>query len=127
MFYAVLCVFVRVCVLLQGDAVKDLMIRLLGEQAAMKRQVLTANSVEQSFTGLKQLIVSHSQYLLCMTNLPMFTSEVLNIINSALDVWHTIYWKKKSHLYCCSMVNIILMLIFAILSLLDSHAVGTTF
>ncbi|TKS86158.1 Trafficking protein particle complex subunit 12 [Collichthys lucidus] len=41
---------------LQGDAVKDLMLRFLGEQAAMKRQVLTANSVEQSFTGLKQLI-----------------------------------------------------------------------
>uniref|UniRef100_A0A3B4XLV4 Trafficking protein particle complex subunit 12 n=1 Tax=Seriola lalandi dorsalis TaxID=1841481 RepID=A0A3B4XLV4_SERLL len=40
---------------LQGDAVKDLMLRFLGEQAAMKRQVLTANSVEQSFTGLKQL------------------------------------------------------------------------
>uniref|UniRef100_A0A8C4EVQ1 Trafficking protein particle complex subunit 12 n=1 Tax=Dicentrarchus labrax TaxID=13489 RepID=A0A8C4EVQ1_DICLA len=43
---------------LQGDAVKDLMLRFLGEQAAMKRQVLTANSVEQSFTGLKQLISS---------------------------------------------------------------------
>ncbi|XP_034015662.1 trafficking protein particle complex subunit 12 isoform X2 [Thalassophryne amazonica] len=41
---------------LQGDAVKDLMLRFLGEQAAMKRQVLTANSVEQSFPGLKQLI-----------------------------------------------------------------------
>uniref|UniRef100_A0A8D3AS84 Trafficking protein particle complex subunit 12 n=1 Tax=Scophthalmus maximus TaxID=52904 RepID=A0A8D3AS84_SCOMX len=40
---------------LQGDAVKDLMLRFLGEQSAMKRQVLTANSVEQSFTGLKQL------------------------------------------------------------------------
>ncbi|XP_061552665.1 trafficking protein particle complex subunit 12 isoform X1 [Phycodurus eques] len=43
---------------LQGDAVKDLMLRFLGEQAAMKRQVLTANSVEQSFLGLKQLISS---------------------------------------------------------------------
>ncbi|KAM3595545.1 uncharacterized protein V6R79_024864 [Siganus canaliculatus] len=43
---------------LQGDAVKDLMLRFLGEQAAMKRQVLTANAVEQSFTGLKQLISS---------------------------------------------------------------------
>uniref|UniRef100_A0A674N2C8 Trafficking protein particle complex subunit 12 n=1 Tax=Takifugu rubripes TaxID=31033 RepID=A0A674N2C8_TAKRU len=43
---------------LQGDAVKDLMLRLLGEQTAMKRQVLTANAVEQSFTGLKQLISS---------------------------------------------------------------------
>nr|XP_046269919.1 trafficking protein particle complex subunit 12 isoform X2 [Scatophagus argus]XP_046269920.1 trafficking protein particle complex subunit 12 isoform X2 [Scatophagus argus]XP_046269922.1 trafficking protein particle complex subunit 12 isoform X2 [Scatophagus argus]XP_046269923.1 trafficking protein particle complex subunit 12 isoform X2 [Scatophagus argus] len=43
---------------LQGDAVKDLMLRFLGEQAAMKRQVLTANSVEQSFAGLKQLISS---------------------------------------------------------------------
>ncbi|KAM6973431.1 trafficking protein particle complex subunit 12 [Aplochiton taeniatus] len=41
---------------LQGDAVKDLMVRLLGEQAAAKRQVLTANCVEQSFPGLKQLI-----------------------------------------------------------------------
>uniref|UniRef100_A0A8C9WLY8 Trafficking protein particle complex subunit 12 n=1 Tax=Scleropages formosus TaxID=113540 RepID=A0A8C9WLY8_SCLFO len=41
---------------LQGDAVKDLMLRFLGEQAAMKRQVLTASSVEQSFVGLKQLI-----------------------------------------------------------------------
>lgn len=46
--------------LMQGDAVKDLMLRFLGEQAAMKRQVLTANSVEQSFNGLKQLIVSYS-------------------------------------------------------------------
>uniref|UniRef100_A0A667X6I1 Trafficking protein particle complex subunit 12 n=1 Tax=Myripristis murdjan TaxID=586833 RepID=A0A667X6I1_9TELE len=43
---------------LQGDAVKDLMVRFLGEQAAMKRQVLTANCVEQSFAGLKQLISS---------------------------------------------------------------------
>uniref|UniRef100_A0AAV2JHA5 Uncharacterized protein n=1 Tax=Knipowitschia caucasica TaxID=637954 RepID=A0AAV2JHA5_KNICA len=41
---------------LQGDAVKDLLLRVLGEQAAGKRQVLTANSVEQSFSGLKQLI-----------------------------------------------------------------------
>uniref|UniRef100_A0A3P8UHF3 Trafficking protein particle complex subunit 12 n=1 Tax=Cynoglossus semilaevis TaxID=244447 RepID=A0A3P8UHF3_CYNSE len=40
------------------------MVRFLGEQAASKRQVLTANSVEQSFNGLKQLIVSHSPYLL---------------------------------------------------------------
>ncbi|XP_061598993.1 trafficking protein particle complex subunit 12 [Cololabis saira] len=43
---------------LQGDAVKDLMLRFLGEQAATKRQVLTASSVEPSFTGLKQLISS---------------------------------------------------------------------
>ncbi|NWH53517.1 TPC12 protein, partial [Fregata magnificens] len=45
---------------IQGDAVKDLMLRFLGEQAAVKRQVLNANSVEQSFVGLKQLIVSNS-------------------------------------------------------------------
>lgn len=43
---------------LQGDAVKDLMLRFLGEQAATKRQVLTANSVEQSFNGLRQLVSS---------------------------------------------------------------------
>ncbi|MBN3280087.1 TPC12 protein, partial [Polyodon spathula] len=41
---------------IQGDAVRDLMVRFLGEQAAMKRQVLTVNSVEQSFVGLRQLI-----------------------------------------------------------------------
>lgn len=41
---------------IQGDAVKDLMLRFLGEKAAAKRQVLTASSVEQSFVGLKQLI-----------------------------------------------------------------------
>lgn len=34
------------------------MLRFMGEQAAMKRQALTANAVEQSFVGLKQLIVS---------------------------------------------------------------------
>ncbi|XP_053443083.1 trafficking protein particle complex subunit 12 isoform X2 [Nycticebus coucang] len=41
---------------IQGDAVKDLMLRFLGEKTAAKRQVLNANSVEQSFVGLKQLI-----------------------------------------------------------------------
>ncbi|KAG8445594.1 hypothetical protein GDO86_010391 [Hymenochirus boettgeri] len=43
---------------IQGDAVRDLMLRFLGEQAAMKRQVLNANSVEQTFEGLKKLIIS---------------------------------------------------------------------
>ncbi|XP_036080385.1 trafficking protein particle complex subunit 12 isoform X4 [Rousettus aegyptiacus] len=42
---------------IQGDAVKDLMLRFLGERAAAKRQVLDASSVEQSFAGLKQLII----------------------------------------------------------------------
>lgn len=41
---------------IQGDAVKEVMLRFMGEQAAMKRQALTANAVEQSFVGLKQLI-----------------------------------------------------------------------
>ncbi|KAL4698218.1 hypothetical protein H8957_000907 [Semnopithecus entellus] len=41
---------------IQGDAVKDLTLRFLGEKAAAKRQVLSADSVEQSFVGLKQLI-----------------------------------------------------------------------
>ncbi|XP_031732693.1 trafficking protein particle complex subunit 12 isoform X2 [Anarrhichthys ocellatus] len=73
---------------LQGDAVKDLMLRFLGEPAAMKRQVLTANSVEQSFTGLKRLIVSHSLHHLCMTTASsfMFTSEAQSIINCAFVV-----------------------------------------
>eukprot|EP00075_Anas_platyrhynchos_P021737 XP_027310990.1 trafficking protein particle complex subunit 12 [Anas platyrhynchos] len=58
---------------IQGDAVKDLMLRFLGEQAAVKRQVLNANSVEQSFVGLKQLIVSknlqNSIYVKCHASL----------------------------------------------------------
>lgn len=58
-----------VYVLMQGDAVKDLMVRFLGEQEAMKRQVLTANSVEPSFTGLKQLVVSCSLYLMHKTDM----------------------------------------------------------
>ncbi|XP_029794224.1 trafficking protein particle complex subunit 12 isoform X2 [Suricata suricatta] len=41
---------------IQGDAVKDLMLRFLGERAAAKRQVLSAESVEQTFAGLRQLI-----------------------------------------------------------------------
>lgn len=48
----------------KGDAVKDLMLRFLGEQAAVKRQVLNANSVEQSFVGLKQLIVSNNHHII---------------------------------------------------------------
>lgn len=54
-----------VCVF-QGDAVKDLMVRLMGEQAAMKRHVLIANSVEQSFLGVKQLIVSQCACMLML-------------------------------------------------------------
>ncbi|NP_001089708.1 trafficking protein particle complex subunit 12 L homeolog [Xenopus laevis] len=43
---------------IQGDAVRDLMLRFLGEQAATRRQVLTSLSVEQTFVGLKKLIES---------------------------------------------------------------------
>lgn len=50
----------------KGDAVKDLMLRFLGEKAAAKRQVLNANSVEQSFVGLKQLIVSNNVLIFCV-------------------------------------------------------------
>lgn len=39
------------------------MLRFLGERAAAKRQVLDASSVEQSFAGLKQLIVSGARVL----------------------------------------------------------------
>ena len=42
----------------QGDPVKDLVYRYMGEQEALKRQVLTADKVSQDIDGLKQLIVS---------------------------------------------------------------------
>lgn len=38
------------------------MLRFLGERAAAKRQVLNAESVEQTFVGLKQLIVSNDVF-----------------------------------------------------------------
>lgn len=82
-FYCVLLEYVNIfCFVLwmQGDAVKDLMVRFLGEQAASKRQVLTANSVEQSFNGLKQLIVSHSPYLLAkLLNLNYVNRRKVNV------------------------------------------------
>ncbi|XP_005867345.1 PREDICTED: trafficking protein particle complex subunit 12 [Myotis brandtii] len=45
---------------IQGDAVKDLLLRFLGEKAAARRTVADASSVEQSFVGLKQLISSRN-------------------------------------------------------------------
>ena len=42
----------------QGDPVRDMVERLLGEQEAAKRLVLTADSVPQDEIGLRQLIVS---------------------------------------------------------------------
>lgn len=54
------------------------MLRFLGEQAAVKRQVLNSNSVEQSFVGLKQLIVSNnfhnSMYTKCYASLKQIGS-----------------------------------------------------
>ncbi|TSM77389.1 Trafficking protein particle complex subunit 12 [Bagarius yarrelli] len=61
---------------LQGDAVKDLMLRFLGDQAAAKRQVLTANSVEQNFLGLKQLI---RLQLLLPVSLPVVFSFISHL------------------------------------------------
>lgn len=45
---------------IQGDAVKDLLLRVVGEKAAARRQVADAGAVEQSFVGLKQLISSRN-------------------------------------------------------------------
>ncbi|KAM9700565.1 trafficking protein particle complex subunit 12 isoform 2-T2 [Dama dama] len=62
---------------IQGDAVKDLMLRFLGEKAAAKRQVLTASSVEQSLVGLKQLIVSHGAFDVPCSMVP-FSMRILH-------------------------------------------------
>ena len=60
----------------QGDPVKDLVYRYMGEQEALKRQVLTADKVSQDTDGLKELIVSAfendlhlkvTKYLLCLS------------------------------------------------------------
>ena len=47
--------------LFQGDPVRDLVYRYMGEQEALKRQVLTAETVTQDFEGMKQLMVTAAQ------------------------------------------------------------------
>lgn len=42
----------------QGDPVRDLVYRYMGEQEALKRQVLTTNKVSQDTEGLKKLMAS---------------------------------------------------------------------
>jgi len=41
----------------QGDPVRDLVYRYMGEQEALKRKVLTADTVAPSTDGLKTLMV----------------------------------------------------------------------
>lgn len=41
----------------QGDPLRDLVYRYMGEQEAIKRQILTVDSVTQDVEGLKALIV----------------------------------------------------------------------
>lgn len=53
-----LCMPVLVVTESQGDPVKDLVYRYMGEQEALKRHVLTADKVSQDKEGLKQLIVA---------------------------------------------------------------------
>ena len=48
----------HLCSLTKGDPVKDLVYRYMGEQEALKRQVLSADKVSQDTDGLKDLIVS---------------------------------------------------------------------
>lgn len=42
----------------QGDPVRDLVFRYMGEQEAIKRQILSVDSVTQDIDGLKALIVN---------------------------------------------------------------------
>uniref|UniRef100_A0A8B9M6I9 TPC12 protein n=1 Tax=Accipiter nisus TaxID=211598 RepID=A0A8B9M6I9_9AVES len=97
---------------IQGDAVKDLMLRFLGEQAAVKRQVLNASSVEQSFVGLKQLIVSnnlHNSIYIKYRNQRSFWKLNLKkqIVISILETYFSIHlnvllnlrvWREKKNL-----------------------------
>lgn len=46
----------------QGDPVRDLVFRYMGEQEAIKRQILSVDSVTQDIDGLKALIVSTGIY-----------------------------------------------------------------
>ena len=52
----------RIFFLFQGDPVRDLVLRYMGEQEALRRSVLTVDSVTQDADGLKKLMV----LFLCM-------------------------------------------------------------
>ena len=61
------------------------MLRFLGERAAAKRQVLHAESVEQTFVGLKQLIVSNDgfDFSIAVSRRPAFLCRIfLNYLNA---------------------------------------------
>ncbi|XP_028352603.1 trafficking protein particle complex subunit 12 isoform X4 [Physeter macrocephalus] len=89
---------------IQGDAVKDLMLRFLGEKAAAKRQVLNANSVEQSFVGLKQLII--------LTNLEQGLAEDGSINSMAQENRQASVqlWRSRLGRVTCSMANCLLLM-----------------
>jgi hypothetical protein len=46
----------------QGDPVRDLVFRYMGEQEAVRRHVLTADSVPQDVEGLQRLVVRCQKY-----------------------------------------------------------------
>lgn len=80
----------------QGDPVKDLVFRYMGEQEALKRQVLTANKVSQDTDGLKKLMSTG-----CYRSAIDLTGKLLGDIGQAeqretptfhtpesLQIWH---------------------------------------
>ncbi|XP_031807031.1 trafficking protein particle complex subunit 12 isoform X3 [Sarcophilus harrisii] len=102
---------------IQGDAVKDLMLRFLGEQAAAKRQVLNANSVEQSFVGLKQLII--------LRNLEQGLAEDGSMNNITQENRHASVqlWRSRLGRVMYSMANCLLMMKDYVLAVDTYHSV----
>ena len=62
----------RISSLFQGDPVRDLVYRYMGEQEALKRQILTANKVTQDANGLKDLMVISENLLFKFLHLWIF-------------------------------------------------------
>ena len=65
---------------LQGDPVKELMVRFMGDTEASKRFTMTADNVSQDERGLRELIVSILSDTLSVIGLSM--SEFINWTNT---------------------------------------------
>ena len=79
-----MCIFVT-----QGDPVKDLMMRFMGDAEASKRFTTTADNVSQDENGLKQLIVSTPDLVYYVTPLGFMAKKLVTFPILVHYVWFT--------------------------------------
>lgn len=95
----------------QGDPVRDLVFRYMGEQEAIKRQILSVDSVTQDIDGLKALIVSIYTVIIhipvhCLQVYykiaPEYDEIFFTWFNNCVDIGiqvHIVYFQQKGGCY----------------------------